>query len=57
MDVSLTSEQYYIWLGGLVTIVLSVFGKLILLWLDGLLVGIPPEFEPTENSAELAFES
>lgn len=35
-----------IWLGGLVTIVLSVIGNLILLWLANLLVEIPPEFEP-----------
>ncbi len=35
-----------IWLGGLVTIVLSVIGNLILLWIANLLVEIPPEFEP-----------
>ena len=35
-----------IWLGGLVTIVLSVIGNLILLWIANLLVEIPPEFAP-----------
>ena len=35
-----------IWLGGLVTIVLSVIGNLILVWLANLLLTIPPEFEP-----------
>jgi len=35
-----------IWLGGLVTIVLSVIGNLILLWIANLLVDIPSEFEP-----------
>jgi hypothetical protein len=35
-----------IWLGGLVTIVLSVIGNLILLWIANLLFYIPPEFEP-----------
>jgi hypothetical protein len=35
-----------IWLGGLVTIVLSVIGNLILLWIANLLVDIPPEFAP-----------
>ncbi len=48
---SLESEQKEvdssrIWLGGLVTIVLSVIGNLILLWLANLLLTIPPEFEP-----------
>ena len=33
-------------LGGLVTIVLSVIGNLILLWIANLLVEIPPEFAP-----------
>ena len=35
-----------IWLGGLVTIVLSVIGNLILLWTANFLVDIPPEFAP-----------
>lgn len=35
-----------IWLGGLVTIILSVIGNLILLWIANLLVDIPPEFAP-----------
>lgn len=35
-----------IWLGGLVTIVLSVIGNLILLWIANLLVEIPSEFAP-----------
>jgi len=35
-----------IWLGGLVTIVLSVIGNLILLWIANLLVDIPSEFDP-----------
>ena len=35
-----------IWLGGLVTIVLSVIGNLILLWIANLLVDVPPEFAP-----------
>ncbi|MBE2224714.1 MAG: hypothetical protein IAF02_24450 [Anaerolineae bacterium] len=35
-----------IWLGGLVTIVLSVIGNLILLRVANLLVTIPPEFAP-----------
>ena len=35
-----------IWLGGLVTIVLSIIGNLILLWIANLLVDVPPEFAP-----------
>jgi hypothetical protein len=37
-----------IWLGGLVTIGLSIIGNLILLWIANLLVEIPPEFAPLD---------
>jgi hypothetical protein len=35
-----------IWFGGLVTVIASVFGNLILLAIANLLVEIPPKFEP-----------
>ena len=48
---SLTNERNEvdssrIWLGGIVAIVLSIIGNLILLWIANLLLTIPTEFAP-----------